>query len=1072
MGKTKTASGSKSLEGPARPAHKVPAESEESDPDFVNNAPYEYERKGMSKGRKVDTGVRARGRPPRPPVKHLPGTETTTHSQNLLVELFGHLLQNTIETSDSDAEEDEKERDLDIDEDEYSDGGNSSKEKYSPSQKRIPQRPPQLGVSKTEDSETEPDTDTPIEFPSHIAPRKSPETASSNVKQCNDNEESVTESDTEVEDMFAPPSLTHGSHKPSTKRGPLRFNDKDKKIQLKNERSTTYESSVTESDDDLDETDNFTLNPRPSFPRDVAHPLVPLILDIGTNTKVPAHINTFLREYQRDGIKFLYERYKRGQGGILGDDMGLGKTVQVISFLSAIMTKFNDRRDVDRRRKHVSRLQDSRQWRQHKRLPPANATWHTCLIIAPSTVVHNWEREFETWGYFEVGMYTGPPEQRCRTLKDFKLGRLDVVLTSFDTARGDINLLFDLPWSVIFVDEAHKLKNPTSKITLAFNEFKCKVRFGLTGTAIQNKYDELWTLLDWSSPGRLGTLKMFKTCVSKPLAVGQSANASEQERAIAKAVAKIFVAKLLPSFFLRRTKDLIRHQLPKKIDEVVFCPLTSQQILVYKRILAHRERRIKVNGPGPFVDAVPCDCGSGLTRTNCCHAMDAAHFFTYLTVLLKISNHLALILPSPNDTEEQTKRNREVSKIAFKGETIPKYGPAILLPQFCGKWDVLNLLLKEWQKDRANKVLIFTKSVKLLDMLDYHLNRNSYSFCRLDGSTKQNERMPLIDKFNNDPEIFAFLISTLAGGTGLNLTGANKVVIFDPNWNPAHDLQAMDRAYRFGQTRDVHVYRLLGAGSIEELIYARQVYKQQMMKIGYEASHQTRYFEGVQGDVKRKGELFGAENLFKLHEEKLATQMAIEKAHLAELDWAFTNMASRPKGKGKSLTAENGDLRVGVKSRNHEESDLRGLETLLLDDDLPSTQRSNAVDEIHQILGAGYVKYSHQNDDLLRPSRVEEESLQTTLKKLKKRKAEEDVSQERGQGRPRRSPGYEWPPRRAHHQAPLSPGSKLRARHQALLETGIVDSEGDLPSFAARFASMSPEEQQHILETLDKHGRK
>ena len=171
--------------------------------------------------------------------------------------------------------------------------------------------------------------------------------------------------------------------------------------------------------------------------------------------------------------------------------------------------------------------------------------------------------------------------------------------------------------------------------------------------------------------------------------------------------------------------------------------------------------------------------------------------------------------------------------------------------------------------------------------------------------------MPLIDRFQDESDIFIFLISTLAGGTGLNLTAANRVVVFGtvvlPGlgysalivvWtqtqigvcayftqarsisltnitDPAHDLQAIDRAYRFGQTRDVFVYRLLGAGSIEELIYARQVYKQQQMAIGYNASVQTRYFAGVSGDKKRQGELFGLKNIFTLHENTSSTKMVV-----------------------------------------------------------------------------------------------------------------------------------------------------------------------------------------------------
>ncbi|KAL5520387.1 hypothetical protein ACEPAG_9611 [Sanghuangporus baumii] len=1035
-------------------------DSEESDPEFINNAPYVYENK-PKRGRK-NAAPRGRGRVQRQdiPFKLQQGKRSmSARSHNVLQEFFGPMLRNVVHGSEDEDDEDEEESYEDYDNNDNSDDDNSDDYDLRSFGNSVRSQQVSLrSVAKSrETSITEPDSDaTPnrsTSKPSLLRPTE---------------DDSVTESDSEAEDAFTAPSTSAVNGKSTASNKNADFGPVDDGVST---------SSETESDDDNDLDDPFSLNPRPSFARDASQQYIPFVLDAEKNIKIPAPINAFLREYQREGVRFFYERFKEGRGGVLGDDMGLGKTIQVISFLAAIMEKHNDRRDVDRRRKHVAHLQDSEEWRIHRRLPPANATWSTCLIIAPSTVVHNWEREFETWGYFEVGIYTGPPEHRRPVLKDFKLGRLDVLITSFDTARGDIDLLSDLPWSVIFVDEAHKLKNPTSKITLAFNQFACEARFGLTGTAIQNAYEEMWTLLDWSNRGRLGSLKEWRTAVCRPLAVGQSASASEGERAIAKAVAHLLVNKLLPKFFLRRTKDLIRHQLPEKIDEVVFCPLTRQQITVYKRILAHRKKRVKINASGVRPDVELCDCGSGLIRTKCCHAMDSAHFFTYLTILLKISNHLALILPSPNDTDEQTKRNREISRIAFTGQDIPKYGPAILLPQFCGKWDVLNILLREWQKDRTNKVLIFTKSVKLLDMLDYHLNSNNYSFCRLDGSTKQNERMPLIDKFNNDPEIYVFLISTLAGGTGLNLTSANKVVIFDPNWNPAHDLQAMDRAYRFGQTRDVHVYRLLGAGSIEELIYARQVYKQQMMKIGYEASHQTRYFEGVQGDIRRKGELFGAENLFKLHENTLATKIAIERAHLAEFDWALANMEASKKGKGKALGGETKEaLEAEARLHPQEDGDLRGLATLLLDDDVPTAQKNEAADEIQQILAAGNIKYTHQNEDLLRPSRVEEVSLAESLKKFRKRRAAaEDSSRERGPGRRARRARRtadreaepEWPPRRRHHTRPLSPRSKLRSRQRALIDAGFISSASELPAFAARFGAMTPEEQSEVITKLD-----
>ncbi|KAG9311072.1 P-loop containing nucleoside triphosphate hydrolase protein [Chiua virens] len=825
--------------------------------------------------------------------------------------------------------------------------------------------------------------------------------------------------------------------------------------------SPSRSDSETESESEEDMIANPAFTPRPAFPlREDQKYLGPLVLNREKGIMIPAAINTYLREYQREGVRFFWDLYNQGRGGVLGDDMGLvGKTIQVISFLSAIMKKNGDQRDLNRRRNYVSELQDGVEWRKHRTLPPADTVWPTCLIIAPSTVVGNWEREFEMWGYFEVGSYIGSPAHREEVLTDFRMGRLDVV-TSFDLARRDIAVLDELPWSVIIVDEAHRVKNPRSKITLAYHQFACMRRFGLTGTAIQNSYNELWTILDWTNPGKLGSTKQWKGYIVKPLTMGQSAHASEEERTKALAVARILKEHLLPNFFKRRTKEIIKNQLPTKIDEVMFCPLTPQQIKVYKRILAMDQVQNIVRKE-EF-----CDCGSKKKRKECCHPIGKGDVLKFTSVLIKISNHLALILPAPTDTQEQTIKHRELAGIVYAGESVPKFGTAMMQPSFCGKWTVLDILLKDWRKDASNKVLIFTKSVKLLEMLEFHLSNRGYGFLKLDGSISQPERMPLIDKFHLDPDIYIFLISTLAGGTGLNLTGANKVVIFDP----AHDLQAMDRAYRFGQTRDVHVYRLLGAGSIEELIYARQLYKQQQMAIGYQASVQTRYFAGVQGDTSRQGELFGAKNIFKLHEDTLATKLAIERASIIELDWALANLGgkSRQRSKAKDDFVQEADQKGGK-----EEADLRGLTALLFDDDPPEVPEEN---DIQRTLGAIGVKYSHRNDEVLRTSTIEEERSSNALKEHKRRRAAARKSKE-GPGdaevktkRPK-SPEIEWPPKRKHHKPPPTATEQLASRQRALIELGYIKDPAHVPVFAQSFARKSREEQEEILGKLDEHTR-
>ncbi|KAI0759189.1 P-loop containing nucleoside triphosphate hydrolase protein [Irpex lacteus] len=716
------------------------------------------------------------------------------------------------------------------------------------------------------------------------------------------------------------------------------------------------------------------------------------------------------------------------------------------------MGKLGDNRDENRRREHVSKLQDGESWKLQRTLPPANETWPTCLIIAPSSVVPNWERELHKWGYFEVGVYANGKEERSQVLRDFKYGRLDVVVTSFDLARKDIALLDDLPWSCIIVDEVHRVKNPKSKLTDAFNDFRCHVRFGLTGTAIQNSFSELWTILDWANRGSVGTRKEWESYVAKPLMRGQSKSASAEELSNAYEVARILRDDILPKYFLRR--QLIKDQLPEKTDEVVFCPLAPRQLEAYKRVLKTEAVQNLIRKDRP------CDCGSKKPRKSCCHKSDQGDLFKYMSTLIKISNHLALILPAPSDKAEQVIRNRELSEQIFPKGAVPKYGTSMLEPEYCGKWLVLESLLKEWHKDKSNKVLIFTKSVKLLEMLDFHLKAQGLGHVKLDGQVKQNDRMALIDQFQEDPDVFVFLISTMAGGTGLNLTAANKVVIFDPNWNPAHDLQAMDRAYRYGQTRNVSVYRLLGAGSLEELIYARQVYKQQQMAVGYNASTQTRYFEGVQGDKSKQGELFGIKNIFKLHEETLATKMAIEKATLSDLDWALANIKPERKPDGTKWVYE-----AESKAKKHD-GELNGLGALLFDDVVPEPQGEDGIQKALKDIGVTYI---HRNEDLIAENTIQRQRLKHMIEE--KKATQKAAAKGKGKNAPLQREKT-WPPKRKHHKPAPTPEQKLQARQKALLELGYVDNIDGLAAFAQEFARKSREEQNDLLSQLDKHTRR
>ncbi|TRM60071.1 P-loop containing nucleoside triphosphate hydrolase protein [Schizophyllum amplum] len=748
--------------------------------------------------------------------------------------------------------------------------------------------------------------------------------------------------------------------KPAKHVGGKRVADEDIQHDINKRRKVdpkaSDDSDITTTEDDTDN-ESYAIDsknqPRPSFPN-APKPMGPHVLDKAAKIYIPNAMNRFLRPYQREGVEFFFRQYKIGRGGVLGDDMGLGKTIQVIAFLSAIMDKSGLKGDRERRHRHVARLQERANWRSD--MPPANATWPTCLVAAPTSVVGNWEREFEKWGYFEVGVYSTAlkKSERADMLRDFKLGRLDVLIVSHALLRRDIDQFDELALSVIFLDEAHLIKRKDAGLTQAMNRFNCQCRFALTGTLIQNSYMEMWAVLDFTNPKQLGHKRHWNRFIAKPLIKGQSASASAEERQRQDEVAEILTKVILPKFFLRRTKDLIKHQLPNKTDEVVFCPLAPLQRKVYKRVLRLPEVQNLIHKDDPCPS-----CNSGKPRKSCCHAFEPETLFIFMHVLIALANHLALLLPGPNDSQEQVQRYTSLTERVMMGIYADEnkrhkitYSTAIMRGDMCGKWKILRGLLAEWRTEGTNKVLIFTKSIKLLEMLEFQLKADSYEFRKLEGSTPQKDRMGYIDEFNNDPSVFAFLISTLAGGTGINLTGANKVVIFDPNWNPAHDLQAMDRAFRFGQTRDVSVYRLLGGGSLEELVYARQLYKQQQMAIGYDASAQTRYFDGVQGDPQKQGELFGIKNMFTYHEDEQTTKMAIERATIAELDFAL-GQPSAPKTKGKKSS-------LG----RDEAADLRGLGAFMFDDLGGAKRRTQTAEQ--RILSAGGVKYSHRNDELVK----------------------------------------------------------------------------------------------------------
>ena len=248
----------------------------------------------------------------------------------------------------------------------------------------------------------------------------------------------------------------------------------------------------------------------------------------------------------------------------------------------------------------------------------------------------------------------------------------------------------------------------------------------------------------------------------------------------------------------------------------------------------------------------------------------------YQAILMDVATHLALAFPDKRDqkSNDPADRERYRRQLEYVQKLYPDDWQARIQqsnvgdrPEYCGKWRVMKELLKAWKKEGA-KVLIFSRRIRVLDYIAAYIEMEAHEYRRLDGSTPQVKRQANVDEFNNDPSIFIFLISIAAGGVGLNLTSANKVIIFDPSWTPALDMQAMDRAHRTGQKRKVEVYRLLSQGTLEERIYERQLYKMAHARIALEGREQPRIFEGQQGNPAHQGELFGWENLFDYRDQK------------------------------------------------------------------------------------------------------------------------------------------------------------------------------------------------------------
>ncbi|XP_043912706.1 DNA excision repair protein ERCC-6 [Protopterus annectens] len=501
--------------------------------------------------------------------------------------------------------------------------------------------------------------------------------------------------------------------------------------------------------------------------------------------RVPGFLWKKLYKYQQTGVSWLWELHCQQAGGILGDEMGLGKTIQLIAFLASLS---------------YSKIRTRGSNYRYEGLGPT-------LIVCPTTIMHQWVREFHTWWppfrvaiLHDTGSYAFRKE---RLIHDIIISH-GVLVTSYSYIRLMQDSLRHEGWHYVVLDEGHKIRNPTAAVTMACKQFHTPHRIILSGSPIQNNLKELWSLFDFIFPGKLGTLPVFMEQFSVPITMGGYANASPVQVQTAYKCACVLRDTINP-YLLRRMKADVKMSLslPEKNEQVLFCRLTDEQRELYQSYVDSKEVYRILNGE--------------------------MQVFAGLIALRKLCNHPDLFSGGP-------KILKGVPDEDLTEEEHFGYWKR------SGKMIVIESLLRLWHK-QAHRVLLFTQSRQMLEILEIFVRDRCYSYLKMDGSTTIGSRQPLVNKYNEDTSIFIFLLTTKVGGLGVNLTGANRVIIYDPDWNPSTDTQARERAWRIGQKRQVTVYRLLTAGTIEEKIYHRQIFKQFLTNRVLKDPKQRRFFK-------------------------------------------------------------------------------------------------------------------------------------------------------------------------------------------------------------------------------------
>eukprot|EP01063_Lacrimia_lanifica_P035548 TRINITY_DN6804_c0_g1_i1.p1 TRINITY_DN6804_c0_g1~~TRINITY_DN6804_c0_g1_i1.p1 ORF type:complete len:1079 (+),score=461.67 TRINITY_DN6804_c0_g1_i1:49-3285(+) len=493
-----------------------------------------------------------------------------------------------------------------------------------------------------------------------------------------------------------------------------------------------------------------------------------------------------LRPHQIIGVQFMWDcvtgvRVPGYHGCILADEMGLGKSLQAITLL---WTALNQSKYGERLAKKA-------------------------VVVAPSSLVQNWCNEFAKWLGEEaivpcaIAQSTARGERILNTFINDPTR--NVLVISYDQLRKYENRFKEMTCvGLVICDEGHRLKNAEIKTTKAVDMIPTTRRVILSGTPLQNDLGEFHAMVNFCNPGIVGNLNTFKTVFEIPIMRGREPTCPEPEKVLGSHRA-YYLATLTNNFILQRKQTINEKYLPSKIEQTVFVRPTEFQRQVYQAIIANKH----------LLDGGADDGGKR-----------ASPALVAITYLKKLCNHPDLIYEILTEEGKASTAGGKKLKAAFpRGYKVHQSAPDI-----SGKMDFVAGLFTQLKampvRDR-DKVVIVSNYTQTLDVIAALCKSMGVGYFQLDGSTPIKKRQALVDQFNvaGSPEI-AFLLSSKAGGVGLNLVGANRLILYDPDWNPANDAQAMGRVWRDGQRKKVFIYRLLTTGSIEEKVYQRQVSKQ------------------------------------------------------------------------------------------------------------------------------------------------------------------------------------------------------------------------------------------------------